>query len=206
MQQGLTNYQQKKIRDNLEMIYNMATIRQVKDGKDWYPRAHQWCTEVAGQYRLDTHTVAGVVSSLSPNNRWDRNLIDAKAVINTWNAGLPMETVKVCTYNTNKAKAFRVLNGGVMRVFPMDKSPKTHAFVRNIAVLDPNRVTIDVWHWRASTLGMKSARPKTLTTKRYRQIEKITLDLAGRYDLRGYEFQAIVWNVIRESNSLNYEV
>lgn len=195
---GLTTYQKRKFRDNLESLFNMATPDQYDRGRAWYPTANRWCIEVANRHEIDNLRVAGVVSSLSPNNRWERNLIDARAVITAWQEGLPPDSIKVCTYNNNKDKAFRILDQGVHKIFPKATSPKTYSFVQNIAYLNSSSVTVDVWHWRACTMGMRSA-PKTLTTKRYKDIEDLTLDLARKHGLKGYEYQAIVWNVIRES-------
>jgi hypothetical protein len=51
----------------------------------------------------------GVIASLSPNNKWERNCIDAEAMIKTWSIGGDYNMIKVCTFNPNKAKAIAIL-------------------------------------------------------------------------------------------------
>jgi hypothetical protein len=46
----------------------------------------------------------GVIAALSPNNKWERNCIDAEAMIKTWSIGGDYNMIKVCTFNPNKRK------------------------------------------------------------------------------------------------------
>jgi hypothetical protein len=78
----------------------------------WYIDAQTFCHELATEFALNPYICASVISCLSPNNKWQRNKVDARAVLVAWQAGLTADSVKVCTYNANKAKAFRVLNEG----------------------------------------------------------------------------------------------
>jgi len=190
--QGLTAYQKKKIRKNLIYWYERASIEQHDSGRDWYQRAHEFCQSRAEHFGVSPYLVAGVVSALSPRNKWARNLEDATRVLMAHRDGLPPSSVKVCTFDSNKQKAFDILDGK-----PVNWGPKTESFVRNIAHLNSARVTVDVWHWRACFNRMRE--PKSLTEKRYRDIEKITIYTAQEFRLKGYEFQAIIWEVIRES-------
>jgi RNA:NAD 2'-phosphotransferase (TPT1/KptA family) len=38
----------------------------------------------------------------------------------------------------------------------------------------------------------------TITDKHYKRVEKLTVELAKEYNVKGYEFQAIVWIAARE--------
>ena len=76
-----------------------------------------------------------------------------------------------------------------------ETSRKTYAFVNNIAHLAETCVTIDIWHLRAcfnKTMGSVGAIA-------YKQIEKITIELAKEVGLPPYQYQAIVWGSIRNS-------
>ena len=183
----------KKIRENLRMYFDLASQDQIESGKYWYYNAHDICTELAGKH-YTTEQVAGVISALSPRNKWERNIIDAGTVLRAVNDGLLPEYVKVCTFNTNKFKAFEIAKGN--RTIT-DVSRKTYAFIRNIAGLDPDRVTVDVWHLRAC---FGKTIDTGLTPKRYDIIEAITLDEAKRVGLKGFEYQAIIWEVVRDRN------
>jgi hypothetical protein len=189
----ITPYMAKKIRENLRMYFDLASQDQIESGKHWYYNAHDICTELAGKH-YTTEQVAGVISALSPRNKWERNIIDAGTVLRAVNDGLLPEYVKVCTFNTNKFKAFEIAKGN--RTIT-DVSRKTYAFIRNIAGLDPDRVTVDVWHLRAC---FGKTIDTGLTPKRYDIIEAITLDEAKRVGLKGFEYQAIIWEVVRDRN------
>ena len=183
----------KKIRENLRMYFDLATQDQIESGKSWYYRANEICNNLAGD-NFTPEQVAGVISALSPRNKWERNIIDAETVLNAVSEGLLPEQVKVCTFNTNKFKAFEIAKGN--RTIT-DVSRKTYAFIRNIAGLDQDRATIDVWHLRAC---FGKTIDTGLTPKRYDMIEAITLDEAKRVGLKGFEYQAIIWEVVRDRN------
>ena len=92
--------------------FTLATSQEVQLGVDWYPSALDIAGRIACKYDLRTETAAGVIAALSPNNRWERNVIDAEAIIKCWAAGgtrTDMLNVKVCTYGKMKAKAVDIL-------------------------------------------------------------------------------------------------
>lgn len=192
----LSNYKLNKVKENLLHFYNEVKDDQelLDQGQSWYLQANIWCERVAVNYGISTYKVASVLSALSPRNKWERNKQDAEAVIKTWRKGGKPEDVKVCTFTSNKQKAFDILNS-VAEIEP--KSLKTRAFLLNIAYLDTEAITVDVWHLRACFDRMIV--PKSLTPKIYDQLQKLTLDLAKSLGYRGYEFQAIVWGAVRGS-------
>jgi hypothetical protein len=193
---GLSSYKLKKVKDNLLHFYNEVKDDQdlVSQGESWYLQANIWCEKLAVNYGISTYKVASVLSALSPRNNWERNKQDAEAVIQTWRKGGSPDDVTVCTFTSNKQKAFDILNS-VAEIEP--KSLKTRAFLLNIAYLDPEAVTIDVWHLRACFDRMIV--PKSLTPTIYKQLQDLTIKLAKERGLRGYEFQAIVWGAVRGS-------
>jgi hypothetical protein len=193
---GLSNYRLQKVRKNLEYFYSEALQDQelYEDGQAWYLRANIWCERIAVKYGISAYKVASVLSALSPRNKWQRNKHDAEQVIKTWRNGGKPEDINVCTFTSNKEKAFGILNN-VQEIEP--KSLKTRAFLLNIAYLDQEAITVDVWHLRACFDRMIV--PKSLTPKIYDQIQSITLKIAKEKGIRGYEFQAIVWGAVRGS-------
>jgi hypothetical protein len=56
-------------------------------------------------------TAAGVIAALSPNNKWDRNLRDADALISCYHqhGAYNASQLKVCTYGANLQKALTIL-------------------------------------------------------------------------------------------------
>ena len=92
--------------------FTLATSQEVQLGCDWYPSAYKIAVRMAGTYGVPTETAAGVIAALSPNNRWERNIVDAEAMLKCYAAGGTrddMLNVKVCTYGKMKAKAVDIL-------------------------------------------------------------------------------------------------
>lgn len=187
--QKLTKYQIKKISNNLEYFYNIATLEQIKEGEIWYSEANKFCLKLSKKYNKDAYIVASVLSALSPRNKWTKNKIDCNTVLAATEAGLNPEKVKVSTFHKNKYKAFNIANNKQIIV---NNSLKTFNFLNNIAYLCPESITIDVWHLRACTHNMKF---KNIipTNIAYNQIKDITINLANKYNIKGYQLQAIIW-------------
>ena len=92
--------------------FTLATSQEVQLGCDWYPSALAIANRISDKYGLRTELVVGVIAALSPNNRWERNIVDAEAIIKCWAAGgtrTDMLNVKVCTYGKMKEKAVDIL-------------------------------------------------------------------------------------------------
>ena len=89
---------------------------------------------IANQYGLNVETVAGVVSALSPNNKWDRNIIDAENLIRAYL--FEIEYPKVCTFGGQRDKAIMMLENNydnpknIARVL---NGNKTIAFYKGLA-------------------------------------------------------------------------
>ena len=185
-----SKYELRRISRNLDHFFNLATDEQIKDGKRWYKESNEFCQEVAKEYNTDPLKVASVVSALSPRNRWEQNLKDAKKVFQAISEGKEANDIKVCTFNKNKFKAFELAKGNI---FITEDSPKTFNFVRNIAHLCPASVTVDIWHLRACLKQFKSIGNAQIGKVAYNQIKALTIKKAHKLGLTGFEYQAIIW-------------
>jgi len=186
----LNRYQLNKISLNLDKWFNMATDEEIKNGRKWYADANQIIKDIANQFNTTEIITASVLSALSPRNKWEQNIKDTIKVFQAIKDDKTAEQIKVCTFHTNKFKAFEIAKGN--KTITKD-SQKTFAFVNNIAHLDNNFVTIDVWHLRAcfnKTMG-------SCGKLAYEQIQKLTIKKADKLGLKGYEYQAIIWESIR---------
>lgn len=194
----VTNYSDTKIKNRLKAWFDIASEKQVFLGKNWYKDAQDFAKYLSETYNLDTYVCASVISALSPNNKWQRNKIDAETVIKAYLNGIGADSVKVCTYNANKIKAFRILKGDLIT----EKSPKTHSFAMNVGLLSSDHITVDKWHLRACLLypndGILPC-VESCTSVQYRRVEKITAQLSKEFNLKGYELQAIIWVTIKEA-------
>ncbi len=193
-----TKLELRKISRNLDHFFNLATPEEIREGRNWYKLANQFCVDTAKQYNTTPLQVASVVSALSPRNRWAQNLIDAKKVFKAISEGKEPEDIKVCTFHKNKFKAFELAKGNI---FITDDSPKTYNFVRNIAHLDPSAVTIDIWHIRACLKRFQSIGSAQIGKLAYKQIKALTIKKANKLGLTGFEYQAVIW--LATQNNLN---
>ena len=91
-------------------MLGLASATDIEQGKQWYQRAYDLSLRFVHTYDgLTLGQAIGVISALSPNNKWERNCNDAETMIKLWHQGLDPRMAKVCTYNTNKDKAARIL-------------------------------------------------------------------------------------------------
>ena len=190
---ALTATQLAEVNSNLDNYFALATDSDIDNGIAWYKRAHYICKDLAKQYNTNLETVASIISALSPRNRWDQNIKDTITVLDAISKDLSPEEIKVCTFHRNKHKAF-LLGKGLISI--TDKSLKTFSFVNNIAKLDNNYITVDVWHLRACFGKTITSTP---SRKAYDQIRLLTIEKAKQKGLNGYEYQAIVWNAVKNN-------
>lgn len=193
----ITPYYQAKVRKRLRMYFNLANEDHIENGMTWYERANEHVENMHREHsQFTTKQIAGVISALSPRNKWERNLYDAKQVLEAVSMNQHPSSIKVCTFSTNKYKAFAIASGD--RVINK-KSRKTYSFIQNISELDPNFVTIDVWHLRAM---FGKTVESGLTPKRYDILSDITIQEAQSIGIKGYQYQAIIWECVRDLDEL----
>ena len=186
----LSNYKLKKISNNLDYFFNIATDENIKDGINWYKIANKEAQKIAIKYDIDIYKVSQVISALSPRNKWKQNILDANKVCEAYKLGLHPTNIKVCTFHSNKFKAFNILANNVSIT---DKSLKTFNFVNNIAYLNNDFLTIDIWHLRACFNNLIKINNASIGRISYEQIKQLTIKKADKLGLKGYEFQAILW-------------
>ena len=194
----LNKYELQKVSKNLDFFFNLATNKDIENGKDWYKVANKFCTDNATKYNTEPLVVASIVSALSPRNKWKQNLKDAIKVLEAVKDGKQPEQIKVSTFHKNKFKAFLIAKG--LQEITED-SRKTFNFVRNIAHLDPQALTVDIWHLRACLKQFKSIGSASIGRLAYEQIKSLTINKANKLGLKGYELQAIIWLSIQ--NNIN---
>ena len=186
----LTKYQLSKISRNLDYFFNVATKQDIKSGLNWYKDANSKAVEISKKYGIDVYKVAQVISALSPRNKWAQNIKDADKVCQAFTIGLSPNDIKVCTFHTNKFKAFNILNNNVTIT---DKSLKTFNFVNNIAYLNNDFLTVDIWHLRACFNDKISIKSASIGRIAYEQIKRLTIKKANKLGIKGFELQAIIW-------------
>ena len=186
----LSKYKLKKISNNLDHFFNIASDQEILAGQNWYKNANLEANKIAKKYDLDIYKVAQVISALSPRNKWEQNLKDANKLCEAYTVGLHPTDIKVCTFHSNKFKAFNILASNTQIT---NNSLKTFNFVNNIAYLNNDFLTIDIWHLRACFNNMIKIDSATIGKTAYQQIKDLTIKKANKLGLTGFEFQAIIW-------------
>lgn len=173
--------------ESLIDLFANANEEHFNHGLRWYKKANAICKKLSKKHNLPLYKVVGIMSALSPRNRWERNILDTESVIVS---GLE---AKVCTFNPNKEKAVKILNASSKEeVFRLLNGRKVQSFYNNILMHKlSSTVTVDVWAMRS--VGLDRAPNKTL----YNQVEQAYKELALIVGLKPHEAQAICWGVIR---------
>jgi hypothetical protein len=186
----LTKYNLNKIRKNLELFFLDATQQEYGKGLRWYYEAHDFCKDLSILYNINKYAVAGILSALSPRNKWEKNKLDVVTVLDALKHNLGPDQVKVSTFHSNKRKAFKI---GLNETEITTTSPKTLNFLENVSNLSEEHVTIDVWYIRACF--NKNLKNTVIGRVAYEQIKQLTIELSGEYGVKPYEFQAVCWVV-----------
>ena len=185
--------------DNIKAIYQLATLTEKQDGITWYPVALDIARTIADEHDLTTAQAIGVIAALSPRNRWERNVEDAVSLIAAYQAGGAEQAMltKVCTFNSNKAKAIKVLGlaagyQGMTEVLEILSGPKLREFASCIAGLPD--VCIDghaFCIWAANRTGLKDV--PAIGVKLRREIKADYQTAADELGITPSACQAITW-------------
>jgi len=181
---------------NIIAIYKLANPSEIKHGLTWYVNANTDCMRIANTLELPLHIVIGVVSALSPNNKWERNIVNAEDLCNAFINGQDMDSIKVSTYHKMKEKAWSILQSMPTydETITILNGKKIVSFFRNISG-DETDITID-GHARNIYYNDRQGltTPNTNIRKlEYLDIQKAYLRASKKLGIKAYELQAITW-------------
>jgi hypothetical protein len=183
---------------NLKAIWQQARTEEILNGLSWYTTAHNQCEAISYYYGLPLHTVAAIVSALSPRNKWVRNLQDCEQVImKRWDSS-------VGTFNRNKEKAIFLADNpqySHQDNLNLLVGLKTQSFCDNLAYpYQSQLVTVDSHAYNAykGTAGII----KGISKQDYILVSQAYQTLASKLDLRPLQLQAVVWLTYRRLNGI----
>lgn len=188
-------------------MLQLASQADIISGLEWYQRAYDLALRFIHAYDgLTMGQAVGVIAALSPNNKWERNCIDAEAMIKTWSIGGDYNAIKVCTFNPNKKKASAILSlesVDTEAIASILNGQKVVAFYRSI-MGDKNAVCVDGHAYaifigeRIPTTKTPSITPKLFETiqRAYQLVSKRSVDLCG-VELSPTQVQAVTWVTYR---------
>lgn len=171
---------------SLRAVFSRATIRQVYEGRLWYPTARGVLFDLSKRYRFSLKRAAFAAAALSNNIEWDANVALLEHVMWAVRNGVPARGhFPMCL---NKAGA--ILARGD---FAALSGPKVEPFARAL-LGDANAAVIDRWMWRAAD-GIDGLR---VTEKRARDVALALRQVARDVHRPTADVQAIVWLVAKE--------
>ena len=195
--------------ENILSVYRMATPEEKRDGIVWYVEAFADCKRIALDLSVATHIVVGVLAALSPNNKWQRNVMNARDLIQGFLNGEHIESIKVSTYHAMKNKAWSILDrmpdeDGVSLIL---NGQKITSFYRNI--MGHDTCTVD-GHAKNIYYGVRHGLTddKSNVGKReYFEISQAYVDAGKKVrvngrSLKAFEIQAITWVVWRRIHNI----
>jgi membrane-bound lytic murein transglycosylase B len=190
---------------NILKVYRMATDDDVRDGIEWYARALREAQSISRKLGVPVSTVVGVMAALSPNNRWERNKVDAFNMCSAYVKGLYVGDFKVSTYFKMKVKAWSILEDGLTdddAILARLNGQKIRSFYSNIMGLD--EVTVD-GHALNIARGYRVGLTDDSTTigkRMYRDLQGAYVRAAKRAGVKPHEIQAITWTVWKRIHNI----
>ena len=189
-------------------MYFQSSILDREIGSQWYHHAYSVCVTLGEKYGFNPNTVAGVIAALSPNNKWERNVEDAEAMLRAYCYEIPFESVSVCSYSANKDKAITIIELMLESdelICKVLRGNKTIAFYHCIAkdgksdtpCIDGHAYNI----WNGSVSNLKAVPAMSDKTFRmiqdaYRDAAKLISEVTGKVHLAS-QVQAITWCAYR---------
>jgi hypothetical protein len=166
-------------------IAKTATPAQIEQATQWYADAELLASDLIRIYQsrgisVTLEHTASVISSFSPRQRWNRNMVQA---LEFAHGGEP----KGLKNNLRMAQQSQEIG------FEALKGQKTNAFARAIAG-DDDAVTIDVWMCYAAGLDT-NAPNKT----QYRELSEAVRIIASEMKMTPRVMQALIWIIYRGS-------
>jgi len=194
---------------NIISIWKLSTPQEKRDGIVWYVDAHKECQQMSEDFGVSDYLAAGVVSALSPNNKWAINVRNARDLIDNFIQGEDINAFKVSTYPMNKVKAWEIMqeNHDYESMKVKLNGQKTTCFYANI--MGEDTCTVDgharniAYMERVNLTSDKSAVGKV----EYREIQQAYITAAKklRYQnkrVKSYELQAVTWVAWRRMHGI----
>ena len=194
--------------DSIIAMYFQSNTLDRQMGAQWYHNAYEVCVTLGEKYGFCPNTVAGVIAALSPNNKWERNVEDAEAMLRAYCYDLPWDSVSVCSYSANKDKAQTIIEMMLDSddlITKVLRGNKTIAFYHCIAK-DGNSDTpcidghaYNIWNGSVSNLkAVPAMSDKTfaMIQDAYRDAAKLISEVSGSYHSAA-QVQAITWVAYR---------
>lgn len=176
--------------------FELATAQEIEHGVKWYANAAADARAISKAHGVPFNTVVGVISALSPNNRWERNLVDARNLIGAYLSGEDVEAVTVCTYKAMRAKAWQIMEesgASVERIMEILNGQKIKAFAACIMGLDACCIDGHAFNIAMGKRESLTDAKVSVGVKMFRTLQEAYSNAGKRRGFTAYEMQAITW-------------
>lgn len=190
---------------NILKVYRQATQYEYAVGIQWYPSAKSQASTIALQHGVPLRIVVGVIASLSPNNKWERNLKDASNMFAVFLRGDPVDVCKPCTYTKMRDKAWSVIEQMPetdAEVETILKGQKIVSFFRNIMGYDTCTIDGHAYNIARGKRAVLTSEETDMGKKEYLTLQAAYQRAAKRVGLKVYELQAITWVVWKRIHNI----
>ena len=190
---------------NILKVYDQALPCEVEAGVTWYASANSECRAIADRNSLHINRVVGVVSALSPNNKWERNLNDASNMVTAYREGGNVEDVTVCTYRAMRSKAWSVLDAStpdLPSILTILSGQKIKAFAECILGNDTCVIDGHAYNIAQGKRVSLTSDKTNMGVRVFRELQEAYVRAGKRRGLKGYEMQAITWTTWRRQHNI----
>jgi len=195
--------------ENILSVYDMATPEEIREGVVWYATALAECKRISIDNGIPLNTVVGVVAALSPNNKWTRNIVNARDMVEAYVNGDSIESFKVSTYTKMKEKAWSILDCGTasdLEIVEILKGQKIISFFENIMGYDG--CTIDgharniAYNERIGLTGSLYIGKKEYKSLQEEYVKAASQRTTNGRPLKAFEMQAVTWVAWRRIHNI----
>lgn len=181
---------------NVLKVYRQALPSEVESGIRWYADAQSAAKCIADKHGVPLRISVGVISALSPNNKWVRNIRDADNMVSVFCWGGCVVHCNTSTYKSMRDKAWSILEAmpkSDEQVMQILNGQKIVSFFQNImghdtCTIDGHAINIA----RSKRLGLTE--PVVSVSKSgYQELQEAYRRAGKRVGLKAYEMQAVTW-------------
>lgn len=198
----------------IKEVYNFATSEE--KNHQWYTEAYQFCEKLSEEYNFPIETIAKMVATLSPMQRWETNQKFAIKCLDVFTSffpilqeiadeNTPLHDLFDMTYfpyvhmfSAQSTKAYQILFG-----YETELGQKVESFYNNI-MLNNNYVTVDSLA-SSIVLGLynhpSNYKPKD---KAYTVMADLYREAAIEIGIEPSHLQAVTWCVCRRLRKNNH--
>lgn len=184
--------EEKEIVKRLNSYYKRHTPEDFQYGVEFYKNAFNECEKLSKKYNISIQQVCAITSCLSPRLKWEYNILATEKLLQGRRNIHTTTQVNKCVQilSTDKEdEIIKIINGD-----------KTVSFYKNIINYNSSSyVTIDRWMLRI-VYGEDKI---TVTPKNYELFKNACIKAARNKKLLPLQYQAIVWNVVRNENKFS---